>query len=119
MAKSRLKSKFLNDHSSYHNLRPTSHRATLVWQWLQHVKPGTDDTGVALRVMRGRIDMPNRFPHRTYLLNYMLKCKIPPALASRVLIHVWNMYALYRDAVLHEGQLNDGNVVESTQEYPS
>lgn len=113
--KSRLSSKFLNARNLMDaNIRRDSYRATLVWQWLQHVKPGTDETGIVLRVLRSRIDMPDRFPHRTYLLNYMLKCKIDSQLATRVVVHVWNMYAAYRDAVLHDR----GDIIESTQDVP-
>lgn len=113
--KSRLKSKFLSDVSS--PVRPGSYRATLVWQWLQHVAPGTDETGIALRAMRTRVDMPDRFPHRTYLLNYMIKCRIDSQLATRVVINVWNMYAAYRDAVLHEAAQGDEG--RSTQAIPN
>lgn len=102
------RSKFLHDGHGP-EVRPGSYRATLVWQWLQHVKPGTDETGIVLRVLRNRIDMPDRFPHRTYLLNYMLKCRIDSGLATRTVVHVWNMYAAYRDAVLYETARDKAN----------
>lgn len=99
MSKSRLNYKHLS------RLAPTSGRTTykdtLVWKWLHFVTAGSDETGDAIRALRKRVDMPNQFPHRSYLHNYVAKCRqLDPALVERVYQHLWNMYAEYRDVVI-------------------
>lgn len=102
MGKSRLKSKFLS--TSYgpgKSVRPTSYKNTLVWQWLQFVTAGSDSCGTAILAMRRRVDMPNQFPHQTYLRNYLLnRCKLNADLVERTHVRLWNLYAEYRDAAL-------------------
>lgn len=99
MAKSRLKNKFLSrvpeppSRASYKN--------TIVWQWLQFVTVGDDDIGSVVRVLRKRVDMPNQFPHTSYLRGYLRRCKLPEHLIEQTYRPLWVMYAEYRDAVLH------------------
>lgn len=104
MGKSRLNYKALSRTVSAAP-RPNSYKNGLVWKWLQFVTAGDDDCGEAIRLMRHRMDMPNQFPHRTYLLNYLTKrCKMETARAQRVHVHLWNLYAEYRDAALRSAE---------------
>lgn len=98
MAKTRLKSKFLTDRPAY---KPGSYKNTLVWRWLQEVITSNDDVGLAVRTLRKRVDMPNQFPHMTYLQQYLRKAKLDERVVQRVYRCLWNMYAEYRDLTLH------------------
>lgn len=100
MAKSRLGS---NLSVSSNGKKPPahSHRHSLVWQWLQSLKPGTDEAGVVIRILRDKTNMPGRFPHRTALQDYMIRCKIDTATTSRTVIYLYNLYMAYSNAVLH------------------
>jgi hypothetical protein len=83
--------------------KPGSYKNTLVWQWLQFAIAGQDEAGEAIRLMRKRMDMPNEFPHKTYLLHTYLikKCKVKPEIAERIHLHLWIMFSQYRDAAKH------------------
>ena len=116
MAKTRLKSKFL-DHDPGVPQRQT-YKASLVWRWLQCVKPGTDDIGIAVKAMRDRMDMPNRFSNRTQIATYLTgRCKQDPQLVNRVVYQLWNMYSLYRDSLMHD--LTPVGEVPTTQVLPT
>src|SRR5579859_388705 len=103
MTRTRLKSKFLSRLSIPSGR--TTHKNTLVWQWLDFVTAGADDSGTAIKAMRKRVDMPNQFPHKSYLRGYLRKCRLDEQLVQRVHHHLWNLYAEYRDAVLHSATL--------------
>lgn len=78
-------------------------RKSLVWQWLQQVEAGTDETGFVLKLMRKRIDMPMKLPHKTYLQNYLVQqCKVDLPVAVRVTDRIWDLYATYRDMMKSE-----------------
>lgn len=101
MSKSRLNYKHLSRLAP--SPRRVAHRETLVWKWLHFVTAGSDETGDVIRALRKRVDMPNQFPHRSYLLQYILKSKrspVQPNVAERVYQHLWNMYSEYRDVVI-------------------
>jgi hypothetical protein len=116
MTKTRLKSKFL-ERAPTPAVSLTSHRATLVWRWLQSVKPGTDEAALAVRAMRDRKDMNNQFANRTQLFDYMIRnAKIDTQLASRTVYYLWQLYSQYRDAELHNTQSVG---VKTTQRLPA
>lgn len=98
MAKTRLRSKFLTDRPAY---KPGVYKNTMVWQWLQEVRFTDDDVGTAVRALKRRMDMPNQFPNRTYLHNYLLKAGLERRVVQRVHQHLWNLFTAYRDLKLH------------------
>lgn len=98
MGKTHLKSKFLYDRPAF---KPGVYKNTLVWQWLQQARTSDDDVALALHTMKRRVDMPNQFPHRTYLQNYMRKSRLDERVVQRCYQHLWNMYAAFRDLTLH------------------
>lgn len=97
MAKTRLKTN-LFDHVVP---KPGTYKATLVWQWLQQIMTSNDDTGLVVRTLKARMDMPNQFANMTQIQRYMRKAKIDEAIVQRVSRHMWLMYSQYRDVVLH------------------
>lgn len=101
MGKSHLKSKFLSVDPPATSR--AAYRNTLVWRWLQFVVAGADGIGDVIRTLRKRKDMPNEFPHKTYLLQTYLirRCRVDPAVAVRVHERLWDLYAQYRDAEKH------------------
>ncbi len=98
MAKVRTRSKFLSNPPVY---KPGVYKNTLIWQWLQQARTSDGDVALALQVMKKRVDMPNQFPHTTYLQKYMRKCRLEERVVQRCYQHLWNMYAVYRDLILH------------------
>lgn len=92
------RSKFLTDRPTY---KPGVYKNTLIWQWLQQARTTDDDVALALRTMRTRKDMPNQFPHKTRLQDYMRKSRLDERVVRRCYQHLWNMYIDYRDFVLH------------------
>lgn len=82
-------------------IRAHSHRYSIFWQFLQEVKPGDGELGFLLRSLRSRVDMPRHFPHRTALINYMLKCRIDSGIAARNALHVYNLYSLFYHRIVH------------------
>lgn len=79
-----------------------SYKQTVVWQWLQAVPSTPGALGEMLRVMKGRVDMPQQFPNKSYLYRYLTqRCKIDHALADQSLDSVWSNYKGYRDLAIH------------------
>lgn len=77
-------------------------RNTLVWQWLdQCVAVGHDDAGVALQLMKKRVDMPRSFPNKKYLRAYMEKSRIDDAMIDRTVERLWSMYRYWMKEMRH------------------
>lgn len=99
--RSRMNSKYLSQPGAPLVPRTVTHKNTLIWQWLQFARTTDDDCGLAIRTMRKRLDMTDKWANKTQLRRYMEKCRIDDRVADRALQHLWNMYAEYRDAALH------------------
>lgn len=79
----------------------SSHRHTIVWQFLQSIRPGDGELGEALRRLRDRVDMPRHFPHRTALVKYMTHCRFDSAVTMRNAQHIYSMYHEFYQRSLH------------------
>jgi len=80
--------------------RTRSHKQTIVWQWLHSEPAPSSEYGTVVRALRGRMDMPHRFPNRRYLYDYMTaRAKIDPAAAERVVDLMWSSYYAFNQKV--------------------
>lgn len=73
---------------------PLSHKNTVVWRWASHVTASYDVPGTALRKIRARGDMPNRFPTKGHMLRYLLRIGMDE---TTLIPHVDFLYASYSD----------------------
>lgn len=91
-------------------LPPHSHKNTIVWMFLRSCKPGDGELGNLIRRLRDRKDMPRSFPHKTALINYLLKCRIDTATIGRNVMYLYSMYNRFHQQTKH---VNDSTFVES------
>lgn len=100
MPKSRNDSKFLS--RQYTDALPAriTYKNTVIWRWLQFVVAGDDEVGEIVRALRKRVDMTNEWPNRSMMVSYILrgKTKFATGAVDRCAIHLWNLYAQFRDA---------------------
>lgn len=82
-----------------------THKTTVVWQWLQATRTSSDRLGSALGVLKKRVDMPHRFPHKRYLYDYLLRAKVPETTAEAVIEELWKSYRTFNERVSHSVEL--------------